>query len=61
MDEGRSSDRPNVFVDDVEILGNMDPDFFNDIVPDKLFLEMVRDSCRAAGVQNTTQQQEAVN
>jgi hypothetical protein len=61
MDEGRSSDRPNVFVDDVEILGNMDHDFFNDIVPDKLFLEMVRDSCRVAGVQNTAQQQEVVN
>jgi len=61
MDEKLGLDRPNVFVDDVEILGNMDPDFFNDIVPDKLFLEVVRDSCRMAGVQNTTQQREAVN
>jgi hypothetical protein len=61
LDDDRKSDRPNVIVDDVEILGNMDPDFFNDIVPDKLFLEMIRDSCRAAGVQNTNQQQEAVN
>ncbi|CAB3371600.1 lipid transferase CIDEB-like [Cloeon dipterum] len=63
MDKERGvCERSSIFMDDVEILGNMDPDFFNDIVPDKLFLEVVRDSCRSsAPVQNAAQQREAVN
>jgi hypothetical protein len=40
----------------MEHLSNMDPDCLTDIVPDKLFLEAVRDACQACRVPGATTQ-----